>query len=752
MATYKVKSGDTLMDVCYNTTGSLRAINDIMNANGFDTYTPQLEAGRIIEVPDVVYNSEAVSVADARPFNSASLPFDNLNKQMEQLEFMLGDVGSIIYTFDGSKIAGKYLSLNADNNNEGYVNWGDGTPVEYIKTDGLFGHNYAAGTTGEVVVTFLGTSQHFGNVWQDSGLEVFKEALIKVDLTNADAACPSGKWNNGFYKCVYLTEVVGSFAGKPNIKDCNSMFMNCWRLASIPPQMFRGCPRLDDAGSCFQAAYLIPTGDYMFADCPKLRDVHQVFSGARIPSAVGAFQNCPTLTSVVNLFTDCESLTDVTDVFKGCANIQRALRVFQNCVVLNPPVNVFDDCKKAYTFKECYNNLPAATNESPYTVVNGQKVHLWERTPELGFALPIQYDFCFTASPNFADYANIPEAWGGPPKTENNVKLRCWPMMAQIVADPTTMAGVVYLNGEILGYNVVEKDTSNRLVMDLPLPTTITSVAGLYVVFYSEGGAIIGGSLALADNVAAPTEGAIYETYYNAGYGDNLPSIYPVFAPNNDLAPGIINSYFQPTYNVHIPSLGDFEVVGSADVADAVEITLQITELGWSYYLSSGSDLWIDMQQKLETEHGVPLSALDEEGCTLTLSVAIEGYVMTAPAIEFNTMRGSIMPILDFTYVPPPITKRTVTAVIYSRDIPNGKVASGTLRYMDSNGAYQELSFTNAAGLDPIRVPITEATVAKFTLSLKNVITSTGGECASVGYVIAAGTTDIDRGFYPDPI
>lgn len=653
MATYKVKSGDTLMDVCYNTTGSLRAINDIMNANGFDTYTPQLEAGRIIEVPDVVYNSEAVSVADARPFNSVSLPFDNLSMQMEQLEFMLGDVGSIIYTFDGSKIAGKYLSLNADKNNEGYVNWGDGTPVEYIKTDGLFGHNYAAGTTGEVVVTFLGTSQHFGNVLQDSGLEVFKEALIKVDLTNADAACPSGKWNNGFYKCTYLTEVVGSFAGKPNLKDCNSMFMNCWRLASIPPQMFRGCPRLDDAGSCFKFDYQILNVDYLFADCPKLRDVHEAFSYSGIRSAVGAFQNCPTLNSVVSLFTACKSLTDVTDVFKGCANIQRALRVFQNCAVLNPPVNVFDDCKKVYNFKECYNNLPAATNESPYTVVNGQKVHLWERTPELGFALPIQYDFCFTNSPNFADYANIPEAWGGPPKTENNVKLRCWPMMAQIVADPTTMAGVVYLNGEISGYNVVEKDTSDRLVMDLSLPTTITSVAGLYVVFYSEDDAIIGGSLALADNVAAPTKGAIYETYYNAGYGDNLPSIYPVFAPNNNLTPGIINSYFQPTYNIHIPSQGDFEVVGSESVSDAAEITLQITELGWSYYLSCGSDLWIDMQQKLETQHGIPLSALAEDGCTLTLSVAIEGYVMTAPAIEFNTMRGSIMPILDFTYVPP---------------------------------------------------------------------------------------------------
>ena len=740
------------MDVCYNTTGSLRAINDIMNANGFDTYTPQLEAGRIIEVPDVVYNSEAVSVADARPFNSASLPFDNLNKQMEQLEFMLGDVSSIIYTFDGSKIAGKYLSLNANNTNEGYVNWGDGTPVEYIKNNAPFGHNYAAGTTGEIVVTFLGRTGAFFLGTQSFDQEAFKQSLIKVDITNADATCPSGMWRNAFWGCYYLVEVVGSFAGKPNIKNANSMFMNCWRLVSIPPQMFRGCPRLDDAGLCFRFAYLIPTGDYMFADCPKLRDVHQAFSGARIPSAVGAFQNCPTLTSVVNLFTDCKSLTDVTDVFKGCTNIQLVLRVFQNCAVLNPPVNVFDDCKKAYNFKECYNNLPAATNESPYTLVNGQKVHLWERTPELGFALPIQYDFCFTNSPNFADYANIPEAWGGPPKTENNVKLRCWPMMAQIVADPTTMAGEVYLNGEILGYNVVEKDTSNRLVMDLPLPTAITSVAGLYVVFYSEDDAIIGGSLALADNVAAPTEGAIYETYYNACYVNNLPSIYPVFAPNNDLTPGIINSYFQPTYNVHIPSLGDFEVVGSESISDAVEITLQITELGWSYYISSGSDLWIDMQQKLETEHGIPLSALAEDGCTLTLSVAIENYVMTAPAIEFNTMRGSIMPILDFTYVPPPITKRTITAVIYSRGIPNGKVASGTLRYVDSNGTYQELSFTNAAGLDPIRVPITEATVAKFTLSLKNVVISTGGECASVGYVIAAGTTDIDRTFYPDPI
>ena len=651
MATYKVKSGDTLMDVCYNTTGSLRAINDIMNANGFDTYTPQLEAGRIIEVPDVVYNSEAVSVADARPFNSASLPFDNLSMQMEQLEFMLGDLGSIIYTFDGSKLAGKSLKLNAKSDIDAYISWGDGTPLERVKQTDPPTHNYAAGTKGEIVVTFTGTSGGgFGIEFNIT--TVFQEALLKVDLTNADAACPNGNWVGGFYSCVYLTNVVGSFAGKPNIKNINSAFSSTWRLNDIPPQMFRGCPNLKDVTAVFIYSRRIRNVDYIFADCPKLIEVQHALAYMNILSAVSAFENCTSIKSVPDLFAKCEKLTDVTNVFKGCTNIEQAPRVFQNCAVLNPPVNVFDDCKKAYNFNKCYNNLPAATNESPYTVVNGQKIHLWERTPELGFALPTQYDLCFADSPNFADYANIPEAWGGPPKTENFVKLRCWPMMAQIVADPTTMIGIVYLNGEILGYNAVEKDTSGRLVVNLPIPTSITSVAGLYVVFYSESDAIIGGSMALGDNVAAPTEGAIYETYYNASYGDNQPSIYPVFAPNNDLTPGIINSHFQPAYNVHIPSLGDFKFVGSDNVADVVEITLQITELGWSYYLSSGSSLWIDMQQKLEFDYGIDLSALAEEGCTLALSVAIENYVMTAPVIEFNTMRGSIMPILDFTYVP----------------------------------------------------------------------------------------------------
>lgn len=74
MATYIVKAGDSLVDVCYNTTGSLQAIDAIMNANKLTTYTPTLTIGQVLTVPDVVYNSNAVQIAVKRPYNSTTIP------------------------------------------------------------------------------------------------------------------------------------------------------------------------------------------------------------------------------------------------------------------------------------------------------------------------------------------------------------------------------------------------------------------------------------------------------------------------------------------------------------------------------------------------------------------------------------------------------------------------------------------------------------------------------------------------------
>lgn len=93
MALYTVRYGETLLDVCYNTTGAITAIDAIMDANGFDTYTPELTPGQVLEVPDVVYNSDAVHVANVRPFNSAcGIEDDDLHGMIDGATDDMGDI------------------------------------------------------------------------------------------------------------------------------------------------------------------------------------------------------------------------------------------------------------------------------------------------------------------------------------------------------------------------------------------------------------------------------------------------------------------------------------------------------------------------------------------------------------------------------------------------------------------------------------------------------------------------------------
>lgn len=91
MAKYKIRLGESLIDVCYNTTGAMSSIDAVMDANDITTYTPDLVPDTDITVPDVVYNSEAVQVANIRPFNSVSTVEDSeidtmISELLTQLE------------------------------------------------------------------------------------------------------------------------------------------------------------------------------------------------------------------------------------------------------------------------------------------------------------------------------------------------------------------------------------------------------------------------------------------------------------------------------------------------------------------------------------------------------------------------------------------------------------------------------------------------------------------------------------------
>jgi hypothetical protein len=93
MALYVVKYGETLLDVCYNATGAITAIDQIMDANGFDTYTPTLYPGQVLTVPDVIYNSDAVHAANIRPFNnSCGIETDELHGMIDSVVDGMGDI------------------------------------------------------------------------------------------------------------------------------------------------------------------------------------------------------------------------------------------------------------------------------------------------------------------------------------------------------------------------------------------------------------------------------------------------------------------------------------------------------------------------------------------------------------------------------------------------------------------------------------------------------------------------------------
>ena len=140
------------------------------------------------------------------------------------------------------------------------------------------------------------------------------------------------------------------------------------------------------------------------------------------------FHGCSALTTIPeNLFANNSAVTTFSETFYGCkaliaipenlfANNPKATAfnfTFVGCTSLTSiPTALFDNNRKvtdfAYTFASC----KALTGESPYTMIDGQKVHLYERKnyPEQ-FTAPTGFQDCFYDSNKLTDYALSPTDW-----------------------------------------------------------------------------------------------------------------------------------------------------------------------------------------------------------------------------------------------------------------------------------------------------------------------------------------------------
>ena len=113
-----------------------------------------------------------------------------------------------------------------------------------------------------------------------------------------------------------------------------------------------------------------------------------------------AFYKVKTLNSVAE---------DAMGSFSGVMSFESA---FEGCAGLETvPVSLFDNALQVSNFKRCFYGVSGVTGESPYTVVDGARVHLYERSGYPGFASITDSRFCFRNG-SWADMAAIKAAGG----------------------------------------------------------------------------------------------------------------------------------------------------------------------------------------------------------------------------------------------------------------------------------------------------------------------------------------------------
>ena len=179
---------------------------------------------------------------------------------------------------------------------------------------------------------------------------------------------------------------------KEDVTDLSNAFYRCALLTSIPENLFANNPEVtifEETFSLCTALTEIP--ENIFANCPEVTDFSYTFEG------------CSALKSIPeNLFANNSAVTDFFRTFYGCLALKSI------------PSSLFDNNRKvsSFSFTCTFHGCSALTGESPYTMIDGQKVHLYERAnyPE-HFTTPTGFQDCFYECTKLTDYAQIPSDW-----------------------------------------------------------------------------------------------------------------------------------------------------------------------------------------------------------------------------------------------------------------------------------------------------------------------------------------------------
>jgi hypothetical protein len=326
-----------------------------------------------------------------------------------------------------------------------YVDWGDGTK-DYITTKNISSSDYKlplhkySGFTGAKTFTVKvsGTVQYLSSYFMSAAQKNGIRAVKQWGQTGLKSM------NNAFNGCANLTSIpADNTMAFLEVTSFYEAFDGCTNLFSggVPADLFKYAINATNFSYVFYNTALTAIPENLFAKAVKATTFRYAFAGTGI-SAIpeNLFANCPEVTSFGGTFSHCASLTAIPEkmfaknakvttfssafsytnissipekLFANCPEVTSFNSTFSQCKNLTTiPVGLFDNNRKVNDFAWVFYADNKVTGESPYTVINGKKVHLYERknyTDE--FVTPASFNFAFGGCTKLTDYANIPTEW-----------------------------------------------------------------------------------------------------------------------------------------------------------------------------------------------------------------------------------------------------------------------------------------------------------------------------------------------------
>ncbi len=300
-----------------------------------------------------------------------------------------------------------------------YIDWGDGTGEHITGQDYINGENnvvshqykgLTVGRTFEVVVTGRVPALYALNI-----PKAFRSSVIEIK-----------QWGNTGLKSMYAafegftgleTLPIDDARAFSEVTDFSSAFRDCPRLVTISGHLFDYAEKVQSFSSTFEnCSKLIIIPENLFANCPEVTNFSGTFSSCHsirtIPKEI--FAHCQKVTKFSSTFYKCYNLTEIPpELFASCSEVADFSSCFADCYGLTSvPVSLFDNNRKVKFFYDSFSDCQSIKNESPYSIISGKKVHLYERKayPDY-FTTPIDHLFCFYNCINMEDWENVPSLW-----------------------------------------------------------------------------------------------------------------------------------------------------------------------------------------------------------------------------------------------------------------------------------------------------------------------------------------------------